>query len=230
VKVEDIKRKIAGDMVYDAHFHSALKRWRTTFKVSQTELAKHMKISPSVLSDYEKGRRKSPGIRTIKRIIEALVEIDSIKGSPVMNTLVILRDSDKKNGIMEVVEFSKPISIHKFCDKISARVVVDFPFSIHGCTVIDASKAIVEMSAEEFVQFFGEFPERAFIFTNIGSGKPAMVAVKVGRLYAKMLKPRLIVLHKPKRLSDTVVEIAEAEKIALATTKMPLDRLMKAIK
>jgi predicted transcriptional regulator len=41
-----------------------------SFKISQTELADHLKLSPSVISDYESGRRKSPGIQTIKKIIK----------------------------------------------------------------------------------------------------------------------------------------------------------------
>jgi putative transcriptional regulator len=229
VKLSEVKRRIAGGFVYDKDFSSALKRWRKTFRISQTELAKQLKISPSVLSDYEKGRRKSPGIKTVMRIIDALVEIDSARSSPVTNTLSMLKSAEKSDGIIRMVEFSRPVKIHLFCDKIGAKMVVDFPFSIYGCTVIDAKKAIVGMSAEEFIQFFGEFPERAFIFTNVRSGKPVMVAVKVGRLYAKMLKPRLIVLHMPTCVSETAIKIAESEKIALATTEMPLDRLLNKI-
>jgi putative transcriptional regulator len=229
VKLLEIKKKIAGDMIYERDFPLALRRWREIFKVSQTELAKQLKVSPSVLSDYEKGRRKSPGVKTVVKIIDALIDIDTIRGSPTINTLSALKTAPKRNGVMKIVEFKDPIPVKSFCKQIDAKLVVDLPFSIHGCTIIDAQKAIVEMSAEEFIQFFGEFPERAFIFTNVRSGKPAMVAVKVGRLYAKMLKPRLIVMHKPKRLSKTVVKIAENEKIALATTKMDLDKIIQKI-
>jgi putative transcriptional regulator len=229
VELLEIKKKIAGDMIYEEDFPSALKRWREIFKISQTELAKQLKVSPSVLSDYEKGRRKSPGVKTVVKIIDALVGVDIIRGSPTLNTLSALKAAPKRNGVMKIVEFKDPILVRSFCEQIHAKLIVDLPFSIHGCTIIDAQKAVVEMSAEEFVQFFGEFPERAFIFTNVRSGKPAMVAVKVGRLYAKMLKPRLIVMHKPKRLSKTVVEIAEKEKIALATTNMDLDKIILKI-
>jgi len=49
-------------------------------------------------------------------------------------------------------------------------------------------------------------------------------------LYARMLKPRLIVLHKPSKVSTTAVRIAEAERISLATTEMPIEKLLDAIK
>ena len=52
-----------------------IRKWRGVFGISQTDLARCLRLSPSVISDYESGRRKSPGIRTIKKIIEALVEI-----------------------------------------------------------------------------------------------------------------------------------------------------------
>lgn len=230
MKLKDIKKKIAGDMVYDRDFPSSLKKWRETFKVSQTDLAKHLKLSPSVISDYETGRRRSPGIRTITKIIDAMIEMDISKGSSTINMLSMLKDSPKDNGIMEIIEFEETVSIKEFCDRIDAKILVDRPSRIRGCTIIDSERAIVEMSAEDFIQFFGEFPERAFVFTNVHSGKTAMVAVKVGRLYAKMLKPRIIVLHKPNKVSKMSVKIAETEDIALATTKMELRDIINRLK
>jgi putative transcriptional regulator len=230
VNLEDIKKKIAGDMVYEDSFPSSLRKWRKTFKISQTDLAKHLKLSPSVLSDYETGRRKSPGIKSISKIIDALIEIDISRGSPTVNIISMLKTEKKNNGVMKVVEFPKSLTIQKFCKKIDAKILVDFQFSIRGYTLIDAERAIVEMGAQDFIQFFGEFPERAFIFTNIHSGKTVMAAVKVGRLYASMLKPRLIVLHKPTEVSKVAIKIAQTEKIALATTKVPLDKLTEMVK
>lgn len=224
-----MKKRIAGDMVYEKNFPIALRKWRKTFKISQTELAKQLKLSPSVLSDYETGRRTSPGIKTITKIIDAMVDIDVNRGSPTVSMLSMLKVSPKRNGLMKIIDFPKSMTIQSFCEKINAKILVDFSFSVQGYTVIDAERAIVEMSAEDFVQFFGEFPERAFIFTNIHSGKTVMAAVKVSRLYAKMLKPRLIVLHKPTKISDVAIEIAKTEKIALATTKTSLEQIVNKL-
>ncbi|MEM0366251.1 MAG: helix-turn-helix domain-containing protein, partial [Acidilobaceae archaeon] len=61
-----IGKRIAGDIVYSEHTGDSLRKWREYFEVSQSELAKAMGVSASVISDYEKGRR-APGVRFIQR-------------------------------------------------------------------------------------------------------------------------------------------------------------------
>jgi putative transcriptional regulator len=39
-----------------------MKKWRVLFGLKQSEVARKMSISPSVLSDYEKGKRRSPKV------------------------------------------------------------------------------------------------------------------------------------------------------------------------
>ena len=46
-----------------------LKWVRKKFGVRQVDLAKKMDVSPLVISDYEKGRRLSPGVAFIKKYI-----------------------------------------------------------------------------------------------------------------------------------------------------------------
>jgi len=57
-----------------------LKHWRKKFGIKQADLARKMDITPSVLSDYEKGRRPSPGVNFIKRYLEALYELAKANG------------------------------------------------------------------------------------------------------------------------------------------------------
>ena len=54
----------------------AMRKWRERIAVKQASLAREMGLSPSVLSDYESGRRASPGVGFIKRYVEALVKLD----------------------------------------------------------------------------------------------------------------------------------------------------------
>ena len=68
----EIVAKIAGNVVISNNPGEMLKIWRKRLKIKQIVLARKMKISPSVLSDYESGRRYSPGIIFIKRYIEAV--------------------------------------------------------------------------------------------------------------------------------------------------------------
>lgn len=63
---------IAGSVVLSDNPAHQLKYWRKKLDVKQADLARKMNITPSVLSDYEKGRRPSPGVNFIKRYLLAL--------------------------------------------------------------------------------------------------------------------------------------------------------------
>ena len=71
---------IAGSVILNDNPSLQLKYWRKKFGVKQADLAKKMAITPSVLSDYEKGRRPSPGANFIKRYLQALYELGQANG------------------------------------------------------------------------------------------------------------------------------------------------------
>ncbi|MCL4331308.1 MAG: helix-turn-helix domain-containing protein, partial [Candidatus Thermoplasmatota archaeon] len=58
----DIQEKIAGEITIAENPGETIRKWREEFQVSQLDLARYLEISPSVISDYESGRRKSPGV------------------------------------------------------------------------------------------------------------------------------------------------------------------------
>ena len=58
----DIEEKIAGEIALSDNFGKTLQKWREEFIISKTELAKQMDVPLSMITDYESGRRKSPGI------------------------------------------------------------------------------------------------------------------------------------------------------------------------
>lgn len=67
--------RIAGSIVLSDNPALELKVWRGKFGVKQADLARKMNITPSVLSDYEKGRRPSPGVNFVKKYLIALYEL-----------------------------------------------------------------------------------------------------------------------------------------------------------
>lgn len=71
---------IAGSVVLSENPPQQLKYWRKNFGIKQADLARKMDITPSVLSDYEKGRRPSPGANFIKRYLLALYELAKSNG------------------------------------------------------------------------------------------------------------------------------------------------------
>ena len=64
-----------------------MRKWREIFGITQTELADKLSITSSTISDYEGGRRKSPGILVIARFVETLIEIDNDRGGRVVKQL-----------------------------------------------------------------------------------------------------------------------------------------------
>jgi Predicted transcriptional regulator len=77
---EMVAKKIAGDILYSSNIGLAMKKWREYFGVKQSELAKMLGISASVISDYESGRRRSPGSYVLKRFIQAIIAKDEETG------------------------------------------------------------------------------------------------------------------------------------------------------
>lgn len=77
---------IAGSVVLSDNPPQQLKYWRKKFGVKQADLARKMDITPSVLSDYEKGRRPSPGVNFIKRYLVALYELAKSDGKAMEET------------------------------------------------------------------------------------------------------------------------------------------------
>jgi putative transcriptional regulator len=71
---------IAGSVVLSENPAQQLKYWRKKFGIKQADLARKMDITPSVLSDYEKGRRPSPGVNFIKRYLIALYDLAKSTG------------------------------------------------------------------------------------------------------------------------------------------------------
>jgi putative transcriptional regulator len=74
---------IAGSVVLSDNPSQQLKYCRKKFGIKQADLARHMSLTPSVLSDYEKGRRPSPGVKFIKRYLLALYDLAKSSEKPV---------------------------------------------------------------------------------------------------------------------------------------------------
>src|SRR3989338_581352 len=98
---------IAGEIALSKDPGSSMKKWREIFGISQTELAEALKISSSTISDYEGGRRKSPGIGVVARLVESLLDIDRKRGGKVKKQLE--QNFAPKTDIFDIGEFPKAI-------------------------------------------------------------------------------------------------------------------------
>jgi Predicted transcriptional regulator len=86
--VDKVATFIAGSIVMSESPGRELKRWREYFNIPQTELAIKLSTTPSVISDYESGRRKSPGSYFVKRFVRALIDIELERGGSRLQLLI----------------------------------------------------------------------------------------------------------------------------------------------
>ncbi len=225
---EELAKKIAGEIVLSDRPWSAMRKWRELFNISQIELANAMSVSPSVISDYEGGRRRSPGAKFIKKFVEALIQIDKSRGAPVLKEFAKLM-SMPADAILDIKEFSEPVTVKRLCQVINAEIVACPHLAdrkIFGYTVVDSIKCIEALSGIDFLKLMGTTSMRALIFTKVTRGRSPMVAVRV-----HPIKPAAVIIHGTTKVNSLAVKLARIEQIPLAVSHMPsIEKLLQALK
>ena len=227
---EILAKRIAGEIVLSEEAGKIIQKWRNIFKIPQRRLADEMKIMPSVISDYENGRRKSPGIKMIKRIVEAMIILDEKVGGKIIQEFSVLpTQAVLSDAVLDMKEFETPIEIKDFCKIIEAPIVVREDATnkkLYGYTVIDSLKAITDLSPIDMVKLYGLTSERALIFIKSHSGRSSMIALKVTNL-----RPGIVILQGSEKLDELAKRIAELEGIPIGMTKIKnVDDLIKTLK
>ena len=225
---EVLARRIAGEIIFSSKPGSTMKKWRELFAVSQLSLGEKMLLSSAtVISDYESGRRKSPGAKFIRRFVWALLTLDEEKGSRFIREFAKLTSSPTM-AIVDLREFPIPVRLEYLCKAISGEVLTGEEKStreVNGYTVVDAKRAVEALSGLEYAQLFGATTERALVFTNVESPALAMMMVRVSHL-----KPRVVVFHRVKP-DEEAIKLAEYEQIPLIYSTSPsIEQLVKSLR
>ncbi len=231
LKKDHLARSIIGEIAMAAEPSKNIKKWRALFRISQKSLSRKLGVTSSVISDYESGRRKSPGILFLKKYVETLINMDEEKGGEVLKEFLHLDENRPISAsILDIREFEGGLTVTDFCRHVGAKVITeggDSEGKIYGYTLIDSVKAITELSFSELKKLYGVTSRRALVFTNITSGKGPMIAIKVANL-----KPALIVLHNipESSVSDIAKNIAKIEDIPLSLCATNIDDFMERVK
>lgn len=219
IRKKNLIKEICGEIILSEKSNQTIKKWRNIFEISQRDLADEMEIMPSVISDYESGRRKSPGIKMIKKIVKNLIKIDEKRGGNVLKGFSDLPfHNSLSNSLLDIKEFSVPVKLKEFCEKTKIDVINNKDLldqEIYGYSIIDSLKAILELSPRDMVKLYGLTTQRALIFTKVSTGRSPMVAIKVTNL-----KPTLVALHGLDRVDDLAKRIGKVERIPIGICRL----------
>jgi putative transcriptional regulator len=213
-KDDELLSKIGGSIIANSYPNQALKSWRKRLSIKQVDLARIMDISPSVLSDYESGRRPSPGISFVKRYIEALIELDKERDK----FLEKLTESSKGSAILDIGEFQESIPASEVVKLVDGKILSGEKYlerKIYGFTLLDSIQTIYSLSGFDYYKIFGATTKRVLIFTNVGLGRSPLVAIRVSQF-----KPRMVVLHGPTSVDKLAIDLAEQEQIVFSLSSI----------
>ncbi|MEM2142050.1 MAG: helix-turn-helix domain-containing protein [Candidatus Thorarchaeota archaeon] len=226
-----LAKRIAGSIALSDEPGQTMRAWRERFRIPQTTLAEYLGISPSVISDYESGRRKSPGTGTIRRFVTALLALDSRTGGQVTSAFLRLMDVSlvDLNIALAMGDFNTPLSSKEFCERLKCDVLAGQAYldrPVYGYTVIDVERAVKELNSDDFLKLFGATTERCLIFTRVNTGRAPMVAIK-----SQEFKPTLVVLHGTETVDRLALELSEQMRIPLAISRIDsLDQMIRELK
>ncbi|MFA5453351.1 MAG: helix-turn-helix domain-containing protein [Candidatus Methanomethylophilaceae archaeon] len=220
--INEFEEKIAGEIALSSDPGKTMRKWREEFGLSQYELAEAMDISHSVISDYESGRRKSPGVGVVKKMVDAFISLDMKAGS---STIAKYVSETKTDCIIAMEEFPSGIPIARFIELIGGKNLNPDQLpskKVYGYTILDSLKAIMSLSSGDYSKIYGWSTERALIFTNVHYGRSPMVAIR-----AHPLTPALVVYQRPENTDPLAIKLSRLEGVPLVTTELEIADIIK---
>ncbi len=224
-----LAEKMAGEITLSDSPGHALKKWRVNFEIAPGVLSDRLGVSPSVISDYESGRRKSPGTAVVGKIVDTLLSIDEEDGGRHIQKFSTMLFSNVDDDVIYALhEYDAAVPLDKFADAIGCTLLCgSMDQVIFGYTVVNSLNAIMQLSSEEFNRIYGWSTERALVFTNVSTGKSPMVAIRV-----TPFKPRCVVLQgiDAPDVHPIVAKMAEKDRITVLCTSMDVDNIVSILR
>jgi putative transcriptional regulator len=225
----DLAERIAGEITLSDDPGATLRKWRTDFEVTQTQLADRLDVSSSVVSDYESGRRESPGIALVSRLVDALLDIDERRGGDHIRQYTrVLSAGFDSDVVLDLQEYPAAVGLDDLYDAVGGtEVVAGERDSVTGHTVIDSIEAIRRLRADEFYRLYGQSTSRVLVFTNVSRGEGPGIALRVVNP-----TPNAVLLHglSEDDLWEHAPGLAQQDGYSLAVTETPIDELLAALR
>jgi len=224
-----LAEKMAGEITLSDSPGHALKKWRMNFEIAPGILADRLGVSPSVISDYEGGRRKSPGTAVVGKIVDTLLAMDEEnEGKHIQKYSTMLFSNVEDDVIYDIHEYAAAIPLKDFSEAIGCTLLCgSMDQVLFGYTVVNSLNAIMQFSSDEFNRIYGWSTERAVVFTNVSTGKSPMVAIRV-----TPFKPRCVVLQglDVADVHPIVEKMAERDRITVMCTTMDIDKIVSTLR
>jgi putative transcriptional regulator len=224
-----LAEKMAGEITLSDSPGHALKKWRLNFEIAPGILADRLGVSPSVISDYEGGRRKSPGTAVVGKIVDTLLAMDEEnEGKHIQKYSTMLFSNVEDDVIYDIHEYAAAIPLKDFSEAIGCTLLCgSMDQVLFGYTVVNSLNAIMQFSSDEFNRIYGWSTERAVVFTNVSTGKSPMVAIRV-----TPFKPRCVVLQgiDTSDVHPIVEKMAERDRITVMCTMMDIDKIVSTLR
>ena len=228
-KRNQLAEKMAGEITLSDSPGHALKKWRMNFEIAPGVLSERLGVSPSVISDYESGRRKSPGTAVVGKIVDTLLTTDEETGGKhIEKYSTMLFSAVEDDVIYDLHEYGSPVPLNDFSDAIECTLLWgSIDQTLFGYTVVNSLNAIMQLSSDEFNRIYGWSTERALVFTNVSTGKSPMVAIRV-----TPFKPRCVVLQgiEAADVHPIVEKMAERDRITVLCTSMDVDKIVSTLR
>jgi len=225
----ELAEKIAGEVTLSDDPGATVRKWRTDFDVTQTELADQLDVSSSVISDYESGRRASPGIGVVERIVAGLLDIDEQRGGGrIRQHARVISAGFESDVVHDLREYAATIPTERYHDAIEATELTEGAHAtVAGHTVIDSIEAITRLSSEEFYRLYGQSTNRALVFTSVTRGESPLVAMRVVNP-----TPNALVLHgmTPDDVWEHAPELARIDGYSLAVRSTDIEGMLAELR
>ncbi|MEF8774924.1 MAG: helix-turn-helix domain-containing protein [Haloarculaceae archaeon] len=225
----ELAEKIAGEVALSDEPGATLRKWRTDFEIAQTDLAAKLAVSPSVVSDYESGRRENPGIGVIRRAVDAMLDIDEARGgNQIRQHARVLSAGFDSDVVLDLREYPANIPLERFYDAVDATELVRGDRdTVAGHTVIDSIQAIRRLSSDEFYHLYGQSTNRALVFTGVTRGESPLVAIRVVKP-----TPNAVILHglAADDVWEHAADLARIDGFSLALVDSDLDATLEGLR
>lgn len=231
---QQLLQKILGDIAANEEYGFVMKKWRELFNITQAKVAQELNIKPSVISDYEGSRRRSPGIGFVRKYVNTIIKLSEIHEKESFEKVKkLLGIVNETNSLLnKTFESKNTESILNLlnAEKLTRRKNSEF---FQECIFFSnkISHVLTKMPSKKLFNHFKNSTDKFFIFSKVKSGRIPLILLNLLSKTNKSKMPGLIIFQTNDefKLSRFVRRMAERNKITLGITNKEISEIKKIV-